>query len=394
MIDLDWNRIRSDFEMDPSLIYLNTGTAGLVPKKVFRRIGLLREQLYRNPTSEAWREPWSDIGRSRQRLSQQLGTNPDRLIFFTNISQAINTFCSSVNLPPGSQILMTDHEYGAMHMAWSRVAQRRKWQIGIARVPAHAEDPQPTIDAIASQCSSQTKLIYLSHILYSTGHILPVAEIVRLAKTKGIPVFIDGAHAPGMIPLDLGNLGAQFYAANLHKWFCAPLGTAFLYVEKGCERHLEPWQVSWAYGDDRSQPDEPNAFGSTPWIRQFEMEGTRDLTPWRVIHGCCDFHESIPHATRLLRIQELSDRVRAAVIDAVGFRCATPSNPELRGGLTSFIVPASLDGTALRQRLLDHHRIEVNLVELDGIQYLRVSTHVYNTHQEIECLARAIRKEV
>lgn len=391
---MDWERVRQSVEMDPAVVYLNTGTSGLVPKTVHARAVQLREQLHRNPTDAVWREPWGELWQSRVRLARHLGTTPDRLVFFGNISQAINTFCLSVDLPAGAEIVMTDQEYGSMQTAWRRAAGRRGWRIRLAPLPIGEEDPSRYLEAIESRWSADTRLLYLSHVLYSTGHALPLEEIARRARQRGILVFVDGAHGPGMLPLDLGGLGAHFYAANLHKWFLAPVGAAFLFVERGMEEHLQPWQVSWAFEEDRSRPDEPNAFGSTPWIRQFEMEGTRDITPWRVLHLCCDFHEAIAPEARQRRFLELSDAVRAKLEGLGAMRCVTPRNPRLRGALTSFLVPTHLDGQALRQRLWERHRVEINLVELGRAQYFRVSTHLYNTQGEIDALAQALGREL
>jgi isopenicillin-N epimerase len=390
----DWHQVCESIEMDQSFIYLNTGTSGLVPKNVHARAFQLRVELFHNPTCAAWRAPWDELWHSRLRLSLRVGTTPDRLVFFTNVSQAINTFCLSANLPTDSEILLTDHEYGSMRMAWERAAKRRGWNLRVASLPLDQQDPDRYIDAITSQWTKQTRLLYVSHVLYSSGHVLPLKPIIQQAREAGILVFVDGAHAPGMIPLNLSELGAHFYAANLHKWFLAPVGAAFLYVEDGMEDHLEPWQVSWAYRDDRSQPNARNEFGSTPWIRQFEMEGTRDITPWRVIHLCCDFHDSIPETAKRNRFQELSQLVRESLDGVGGLRCITPETPQLRAGLTSFIVPLSIDGQRLRQRLWDRHRIEVNLVEVGNVNYFRVSTHVYNCEEEVDALARAIRSEI
>lgn len=374
-------------------MYLNTGTSGLVPRSVHARAMELRTQPHHNPTDAAWRAPWEELWQSRLRLARNLGSSPDRFIFFTNISQAINTFCLSVNLPTGSEILLTDHEYGSMRMAWDRAAKRRGWQIREVPLPIMDPNPEQYIDAIASHWTDATRLVYLSHVLYSTGHVLPLKPVIQRARDQGILVFVDGAHAPGMLPLNLSELGAHFYSANLHKWFLAPVGAAFLHVEHGMEEHLEPWQVSWAYHDDRSQPHVRNEFGSTPWIRQFEMEGTRDLTPWRVIPLCCDFHEAIPEDAKQRRFYGLSQLVRESLDGVACLRCITPETRQMRAGLTSFIVSPSIDGNRLRRSLWERHRIEVNLVELGGAQYLRVSTHLYNCAEEIETLLRAVRIE-
>lgn len=279
-------------------------------------------------------------------------------------------------------------------MAWERAANRRGWRIRVVSLPLYEQDAERYTDSIVSHWTKDTRLLYVSHVLYSSGHVLPLKSAIQKAREAGILVFVDGAHAPGMIPVNLRELGAHFYAANLHKWFLAPVGAAFLYVENGMETHMEPWQVSWAYHDDRSHPNERNEFGSTPWIRQFEMEGTRDITPWRVIHLCCDFHESIPEIASRARLYDLSESVRRSLDGIGGLRCITPQTPQLRAGLTSFVIPPTIHGQQLRQRLWDHHRIEVNVVDLDGVEYFRVSTHVYNCIEEVDTLARAVHREI
>jgi isopenicillin-N epimerase len=391
----DWDAVRDSVEMDPELTYLNTGTSGLVPKTVDARVMELRIQLHRNPTDAVWRSLWDDLWMSRTRLAAHLGTSPDRLIFFTNISHAINTFCLSVPLPEGAEILMTNHEYGSMQHAWQRAAKRHGWRIRIVALPVQESDPTAYVDAIDSGIGQDTKLLYLSHVLYTTGHVLPMQEIINKARMRGVLVFVDGAHVPGMLPLNLSRLRPHFYAANLHKWFLAPVGAAFLFVESGMEDHLEPWQVSWAYHDDRSNPHTRNEFGSTPWIRQFEMEGTRDLTPWRVIAMCCDFQEAIPEKARQIRFHELSQAVRESLQGMGGMQCVTPGTLELRGGLTSFLIPDGLDGHWLRRQLWERHRIEINIVnQTKGHDYFRVSTHIYNNQEEVERLAAAVRAEM
>jgi isopenicillin-N epimerase len=392
---MDWKGIRDAIEINPEWIYLNTGTSGLVPKSVHARAMELRCQLHHNPTDAVWRSLWDDLWISRTRLATHLGTKPDRLIFFTNISHAINTFCLSVRLPPGAEVLMTDHEYGSMQHAWQRAAKRHGWTIRIADLPVESSAPEDYVNAVVDRLSKDTRLLYLSHVLYTTGHILPIEKIISKARERGILVFVDGAHAPGMIPLNLSKLKPHFYAANLHKWFLTPVGAAFLFVEEGMEDHLEPWQVSWAYHDDRSDPNSRNEYGSTPWIRQFEMEGTRDLSSWRVVSACCDFHESIPVAARESRLHELSQAVRESLNGVGEMQCITPASLELRGGLTSFVLPPKIDGQLLRQRLWERHQIEINVVDRPGgCQYFRVSTHIYNTLEEVEKLSAAVRTEL
>jgi isopenicillin-N epimerase len=390
--NVDWETVRDSVEMNPSYIYLNTGTAGLVSKAIHRLALEYRTRLHHNPTDFAWRCMWEELWESRAKLAIHMGCTPDRLIFFQNISQAINTFCMSVNLPNSAEILMTDHEYGSMTWAWERAAQRFGWTIKIAKMPLDPESPQEIVDTIHRALTPRTKLLYISHILYTNGMVLPLADVCGLARTQGVMTCIDGAHAAGMLPLQLDSLGADFYASNLHKWFMAPVGAAFLYVKQGFEQHLQPLQVSWAHRDDRSVPNMRNEFGSTPWIRQFEMEGTRDTTPWFLIRHCCEFLESVGYENIRSKHRLLSDSVRELVDGIGGLKLCTPNHGELRGGLTAFLVPKTVDAQALRKRLWAEYRIETNAIDWSDRQFFRVSTHIYNTLNEVERLEAALKE--
>lgn len=387
---IDWQQVRSLVEMHPDYTYLNTGTSSLVPKTVHRASLECRTKLHHNPTDYVWRAMGEELWKSRSRLASYIGTTPDRVIFFTNISQIINTFCMSVQLPKGSEILLSDHEYLAMRWAWERAARRHGWKIATFTLPVTTEDPQAIIDAMAAAITSDTKLLFTSHILYTTGMVLPMQAMCKLARSKGILTFIDGAHTPGMLPLNLSTLGADFYSSNLHKWFMSEVGTAFLYVAPGLEHHLEPWQVSWGYHYSRSTPHQQNEFGSTPWIRQFEMEGTRDLTPWFLVHHNCDFFEALGQQNIAQRQAELSNYCRKTVSGVGDLKLMTPTHPELRGGLTAFLVPPHIDGQLARKHLWDDDKVEINLIDHHLGQFLRVSTHVYNNEADVDKLATAV----
>jgi isopenicillin-N epimerase len=388
---MNWTDIRASVEHDPEITYLNTGTSGLIPKAVHQATMQWREKLHHNPTDYVWRAMADELWKSRARLATHLESSPEQLVFFSNISQAINTFCLSVDLPQGSDILLSDHEYGAMRWAWERASQIRGWNIVPFSLPIETEDSQEIVAAVERSITSNTKLLFLSHILYSTGLVLPIEDICARARSRDIVTFIDGAHAPGMLPLDLSTMNADFYAANLHKWFLTPVGAAFLYCDPRSKHHLRPWQVSWGFSEGELSATERNEFGSTPWIRQFEMEGTRDLTSWFVVSQSCDFVESLGYPAIRARHFELSSFIREALSGLGGFQLCTPNHPQLRGGLTSFRLPANVDGQKLRNDLWQKDKIEINVIDLGGCQHFRVSTHVYNTMEEIEKLAKSLR---
>lgn len=389
-----WLAIREQIELNPDWVYLNTGTSGLVPKRSHAASVALRTHLHHNPTDYVWRAHGEDLWRNRLRLASHLGTSPDRIVLFGNISHAINTCCLSLPLPAGSEIVMSDHEYGAMVWAWERAARRNGWTIKTFKLPIESENPDDYVEACTNALSSRTRLLYVSHILYTTGHVLPIAPMLQAAKRFGALTLVDGAHAPGMIPLELEKLEADFYAANLHKWAMVPVGAAFLYCRSGLEDRLAPWQVSWGYHDLRESnaPHEANGLGSTPWIRQFEMEGTRDITPWLLIEKSCDLLEEVGYPAIRERHFELSQYARDRFSTLHELQIVTPTHPSLRGGLTALRLPAAVDVGVIREQLWSKFRIEVNRIYHSTGDYLRISTHIYNIESEIDRLGDALQE--
>jgi isopenicillin-N epimerase len=389
-----WQSVREQVEMHPDWVYLNTGTSGLIPKISHALAIELRTHLHRNPTDYVWRSHGEELWRNRTRLAEHLGTSPDRLVLFNNITQAVNTFCLSLSLPAGSEILISDQEYGALVWAWERAAKRNGWTIKTFRLPIESEEPGDYVRACAAAFTDRTRLLYVSHILYTTGHVLPMEEILKHAKHREVITFVDGAHAPGMIPLSLESLQADFYAANLHKWAMVPVGAAFLYCRGGMEESLAPWQVSWGHYDTRetSTPHSPNGMGSTPWIRGFELEGTRDCTPWLLLEHGFNLLEEFGYDAIQQRHFELSQFVRECTIRVPGMEVVTPEDRQLRGGLTTLRTAFTLDAAKVRERLWLEYQIEINRILHPTGDYLRISTHIYNTFEEIELFARALRR--
>ncbi len=201
---------------------------------------------------------------------------------------------------------------------------------------------------------------------------------------------VDGAHAPAMVPLHLEAIGADFYGANCHKWLLAPTGSGFLYLGPGSADRLTPLQVSWGWRPDRSRFDERDEFGTTPRLRCYEFEGTRNVCPWLTVPVAFDFQEALGFDP----IRQYNAGLVAHVRERLGALpelCpATPEHPELHGYLTAFRLPAAVDAVVWRRELWERYRIEVPLVERPEGLLLRVSTHFYNTREEINRLADAV----
>ncbi len=249
--------------------------------------------------------------------------------------------------------------------------------------------PARSLTPITGALSDRTRLLFFSHVLSPTGMVLPAKELCDVARRRGILTMIDGAHAPAMIPLDLSSLACDFYGGNCHKWLLAPTGSGFLYFGPGAERLVQPLQVSWGWHHEGRPADEPDEFGSTPLIRSFEFEGTRDPCPWLTVPTAIAFQERLGWASIRAHVSELTDLLRHRVQSELGLRLATPVHPLLHGFLTAFRLPPGINPPKLRRWLWEMYRIEAPIIERPNATLIRVSLHFYNTVDEIDRLVAA-----
>jgi isopenicillin-N epimerase len=391
MPDAFWSNARAQMLLDPAVANLNTGSFGPLPRPVFDRATALRRRLAEEPMDFLLRQAPPLLWQARERLAALLGGDPRRLAFAANVSAAINAVAAGLRLAAPGEILLTDHEYGAMHWCWERAAQRQGLTLRTFPLPILARSPGEILDALRAALSERTRLLFFSHVLSPTGLVLPAQALCAEARRRGVLTVIDGAHAPAMVPVGLDALNCDFYGGNCHKWLLAPTGSGFLYLGAGSEDRLPPLQVSWGWHHDRSRPDERDEFGSTPRLRALEFEGTRDLCPWLAVPAAIDFQAALGWPQVRGRIAELVRHVRRRLDGLAGLTPATPSHPELHGAMAAFRLPLGADVGALRRGLWEDHRIEVPVVERPEGPMVRVSTHFYNTEEEIDRLAEALR---
>jgi isopenicillin-N epimerase len=389
-----WDAARARMILDPSVTMLNTGSFGPLPRPVFDRATELRLRLAAGPTDFFLRQAPPLLWEARERTASFLGCAVERLIFTTNVSAAINLVASGLRLAAPGEILMTDHEYGAMIWCWERAGQRQGLSVRTFPLPAMATDPAAIIDSFAAALSPRTRVLFFSHVLSPTGLVLPAKEICAEARRRGVVTVVDGAHAPAMIPLDINDVGADFYTGNLHKWLLAPTGAGFLVIGPGNENRLQPLHVSWGYHADKypigdvaqsAGPDARDNYGSTPRIRFLEFEGTRDVCPWLAVPSAIDFQAGLGWNSVRRRINQLAEHTRRAI----ELPLATPAVPGLHGAMTAFELPTGVSAPRLRKELWSR-RIEVPIVERPDKLLLRVSHHFFTTEEEIDRLAEVL----
>jgi isopenicillin-N epimerase len=381
---------RAAMLLDPTVVNLNTGSFGPLPQPVFEYVTELRQRLAAEPMDFLLREVPERLWPARTALAAFLRADPRRLIFTQNVTASVNIIASGLTLSSPGEILLTDHEYGAMHWCWERAAQRAGLTLRTFPLPILAKEPDEIVAACRAALTPRTRLLFFSHVLSPTGMVLPARELCAEARKHGVLTVVDGAHAPAMVPLDLDAIDADFYGANCHKWLLAPTGSGFLYLGRGNEDRLSPLQVSWGWRPDRGRLDERDENGATPRLRYYEFEGTRDICPWLAIPAALDFQVALGFDVIRRYNATLVDHVRARFGRLSGLAPATPCHPELHGFMTAFRLPPTVDAVHWRKVLWERHRIEVPIVERPEGLLIRVSTHFYNTVDEIERVANAV----
>ncbi|SCG69983.1 aminotransferase class V-fold PLP-dependent enzyme [Micromonospora coxensis] len=367
------------FSLDPAVSYLNHGAFGAVPVNVQRTQQRLRDEMEANPLRFFTQGLVDRITHTRRHLAAFLGADPDGTALIGNATTGAAVVLQSIGLRPGDEVLTTDHGYGAVDFSIARECHRTGAVTRALRVPLAATDEEIVQIVRDGLRPGRTRLLVVDQLTSPTARLFPVAAIVGVARERGVPVLVDGAHAPGMLPVDVTAVGADFWVGNLHKWGYAPRGTAVLVVAPPWRERIEPLVVSWEQGAGFP--------GNVEW------QGTLDYTSWL----------SAPAGLFTLRSLGL-DRVRAhnAELAAYGQRVlgealgVAPADLPDPGGpaVAMRLVPlppgvaTTLDAARdLRARIAERLAAEVSVAGWNGRGWLRLCGQVYNSPDEYERLA-------
>jgi isopenicillin-N epimerase len=374
--------LRRQFLFDPTVTFLNHGSFGSTPRPVFRVYQRWQRELERQPVEFLGRRFNSLMQAARQSLAGYLGTDVNNLEFTTNVTESLNIVARSLQLGPGDEVLGTDHEYGALDRTWRFMAREHGFTYLNQTIPVPLTTQDAFVDRLWEGVTPRTRVIFLSHITSPTGLIFPVEPIVRKVRQAGIITVVDGAHAPGQIPLRLDDLDPDYYGGNLHKWLCAPKGAGFLYARPDMQNLLKPLIVSWGF--------EAEIPGTSRFIDHHEWTGTRDIAAFLSVPTAIEFQH-----------ENNWERVRSAchdlLHDAQARICALTGLSPLSGKkwfrqMTTAPLPDDTDLAAMKNRLYDEFQIEVPLILWKGQKLIRISVQGYNTQRDLEKLTDALKK--
>ena len=375
----------ADWPLDPDVTYLNHGTVGVTPLRVLEAQRAIRDEMERAPSQFLLREQSGLVGAPTGRPSRvrqaahavaaELGARGDDVVFVDNATAGVNAVLRSIPLGRGDEILLTDHAYGAVARTAAYVARERGATIRTIAVPYPDYSPATLVDQFAGAITSRTRIAVLEHIAAESALVLPVTELAAACRTRGVRVLVDGAHAPGVLPLDLPSIGADWYAANLHKWACAPRSCGFLWAAAGRQADLHPPVISWGL--------------DLGFTAEFDWVGTRDVSAWLAAPDGFAFLDAIGrdaiwqhnHTLAWQGAEWLAERwgTTLGFTEAdIGFMATVPMPADLGS------LPA--DAARVRDRLLYEHRIEVQVHAAHDRLWARISAQVYNEMRDIERL--------
>lgn len=382
--------------LDPAITYLNHASFGACPRPVLDAQQALRDQLEHEPARFFNREAPVLLAAARQELAQFLNAPAAGLGFVRNVTTAINSVLRSVPLEPGSELLVTDHEYNATRNILEYAAAERGCRVVVAKVPFPISGPEAVIEAVLASVTARTRLAVLDHVTSPTALVFPIAELVRALDARGVDVLVDGAHAPGMVDVDIGAIAPAYYAANCHKWLCAPKGVGFLWTREDRRRDVRPAVIS--HGANTPLPVEQR------YAVEFFWMGTDDCTPALALPAALRFlDELVPGGFAALRARNraLVLAGRKLVAEALGVPLPCPDS--MIGAMASLPVPArpglpapqamsALALDPLYDALFRDHAIEVPILTCPAHpeRLLRISAQAYNEIEDYERLAAAL----
>ena len=374
------NGMKDWFLLDPDITFLNHGSYGACSKPVFKEYQDWQQKLENQPVQFMTNQVYSAMEKSRESMSQFVGCDVEELVFFQNPTTAVTNVIYNLDLKPGDEVLMSNHEYGALVRAWKMWGEKTGVNIIQQDISMPVTTEENFIENFWTGVTDQTKVIFLSHITSSTALIFPIEKIIKLAKEQNILTIIDGAHVPAHIPLNIHELGCDFYTGACHKWLCAPKGSSFLFVKKDHQDWVKPVVVSWGKDGDDPTPSE--------FIQNFQWQGTRDMSAFLTIPTAINFYikEIRPYQESCKKIIQDTCSEFPSVLNTEPIS----AGKEWLAQLVAHPLPKNIPSN-LKKRLWEEYQIEIPVFEWNGQKFVRVSIQVYNTQKDVDLLMSALR---
>ena len=384
--------IKNQFLLDSKVTFLNHGSFGACPKVIFNEYQSWQKKLENQPVKflDQFRDFGHNMTNVREALSKKINCNVNNLVPVVNATTGLNAIIKSLHFKKGDEVIMSNHEYGALEKTWQFIKTKYKIKITIVKVSLPLNSEKRFIKDFVKKFSSKTKILFLSHITSPTALLLPIKKLVKIAKQHKIITIIDGAHAPGHIDLNLKNLNADFYSGNCHKWMMSPKGAAFMWSSSKYKNHLDPLIVSHGWNKKNNSTNQKGALGNSRFIDMFEYNGTKDPAAWL----------SVPASIKYINDKKNTKLFMTQSKVLYNFACKlskTFKMPLL--GDRKFLPPLMISvpipkvkEIEFQRKLYKNYKIEIPIIPWENKSFARISYQLYNSIKDLEKLEYALKK--
>lgn len=375
--------LKAQFLLNPEITYLNFGSFGACPKPIFEDYQKWQLELETEPVQFIAVNGVKYLKNSREKLAEYIHCATDDLVFVVNPSFAVNTVSKSLKLNPGDEILSTNIEYGACDKAWDFVCTQTGAKYVRQEITLPIVSKESFIADFFKGLTKNTKMVFISQITSTTGLVLPVKEICEIAKEKGLLTFVDGAHVPGQIPLDLSELKADFYTGACHKWMMTAKGCSFLYATKAMQPLIDPLVVSWGY---------KSAFPSDSlFLDHNEMQGTRDFSAFLTVPKALEFMKEYNWEQVAADCRKMVQENALRFCALLGSKPLAPVTDEFIAQLFSIPVKTTRP-EELQRYLFEKYRIEIPVMRQESSIFIRYSINGFNSQKDLDTLYDALKE--
>lgn len=385
----DSKSLKSIFQINPDITFLNHGSYGACPRPVFENYQNWQHKIEQNPVQFMANDVYNNLEISRSALGKYLNCHMDDIVYFPNPTHAVASIIDNIRINENEEVLSTDLEYGSCDRMWFYHSKKNKYNYNRVKINLPIIDKASFLENFWEGASDKTKYIFISHITSGTGMILPVQDIINEAKKRNIKTIIDGAHVPGQLPLDLNNLDADFYVGACHKWLCSPKGSSFLYVKRELQHDMEPYLKSWGWGEDypefvsSTQKKSPSRFQNI-----FQWQGTRDMSAFLTVPSAIKFHKDYNWLDVIARCKNMVIDARNTISDFTGLPKICPDN--FLEQMSTILIPHN-NHIELKNILYNDHNIEIPTYSKDNHVAIRISVQGYNDLEDINRLTIALK---
>lgn len=375
--------LKEQFLLRDDITYLNFGSFGACPKPVFEKYQQFQLELEQGPVQFITASGLKYLETSREALATYLHCHKDDLVYVTNPSYAVNAVAKSLNFKPGDEIITTDIEYGACDKAWEYYCEKAGVVYIKQPISLPIQSKEEFVNYFFKGVSPKTKLVFISHITSSTGLRLPVEEICATAKKKGIMTFVDGAHAPGQLPLNLQDSSFDFYTGACHKWMMTPKGSSFLYVKKELQHLVDPLVVSWGY---------KAMFPShSTFLDYHQLNGTRDYSAFLTIPAAIEFMKTHNWPQVATNCRKLVQQNAPVLCEILGSKPLAPLTDDFILQLFSAEIKTT-EPEKLHSHFYENYKIEIPVMRHGDKVYLRYSINAFNSQEDLDILFAAVKE--